>query len=71
MSAYWKGESTDDPSYNDTREGTTGGMIINLGLGGTFPGGFELRLQTPVFVIFGVLKNSFVPTIALVGGVRF
>ncbi len=42
-------KSEDDPAANDNTSGSTGAMMINLGVAGAFANGFELRLQLPVF----------------------
>jgi hypothetical protein len=70
MNASWVGQSEDDPTYNDTSEGTTAGLILNLGIGLTLPLGFDLRLQLPTFIVFGIVRNVFVPTATAAVGFR-
>ena len=72
MSVDWQIQSPDDSSANFTWDGVTGGLLVNIGLGGTFGGGFELRLQAPIFIVFtdyGGVK--FAPMLVLLAGYRF
>ena len=68
----WEIESDDDPTANDTWSGVGGGLLINLGMGYAFGGGFELRLQLPVFVVFAEYGAArFAPMFVLLAGFRF
>lgn len=67
----WEKSSVDDPLYNDHGDDTGGSAIINLGVGGTFGNGFELRAQIPIlitFMGFGGMKVS--PALTVGAGLR-
>jgi hypothetical protein len=66
----WEKSSTDDPTYNDSGDSTGGSLIINLGVGGTFGNGFELRAQLPVFMTFTGLGTIFSPALTIGAGLR-
>jgi hypothetical protein len=66
----WEKSSTDDPTYNDSGDDTGGSLIINLGVGGTFGNGFELRAQLPIFVTFTGLGTIFSPALTIGAGLR-
>lgn len=67
----WEICSDDDETANDSRDYQTGGMLINLGVGLTLGGGFDIRLQTPVFIVFAQDETRFAPLFVIVAGVRF
>lgn len=70
VSIDWQKWSIDDPSYNDSGDDTGGSMIINLGVGGTFGNGFELRLQLPIFATFTGYGTIFSPALTAWAGIR-
>jgi len=53
--------------------GDAGGIVFNFGLGWTFIGGFDLRLEVPVLIFFSQVGNAstIAPTITAVAGIRF
>lgn len=72
VSVEWEISSDDDETANDSRDyPATGGMLVNLGVGLTLGGGFDIRLQTPVFIVFAEDAITFAPLFVIVAGVRF
>ena len=54
-----------------TEDGSTGGIIFNLGLGYTFSSPFDLRFEIPIMVPFGIENVGVVPLFMLTAGYRF
>ena len=52
-------------------EGSTGGIIFNIGAGMTFASPFDLRFEVPIMVPFGVENVGVVPLFMLTAGYRF
>lgn len=54
-------------------DGTSGGSVVNLGVGKTFKGGLDVRLEIPVILAFSSPGEaaSVVPTAILTAGIRF
>lgn len=54
-------------------DGSGGGTIFNLGVGRTFSGGLDLRVELPVIVSFAAPgeASSVIPTLTVTAGMRF
>ena len=72
VNVYWKETSPIYTSYLDEAEGTGGGLIFSLGGGQSFSGGFELRLDLPILIVFGGYYGTIIaPMLGLTAGMRF
>ncbi len=81
FSVDWTEESPTDPSLgtpfgngsSQSEDGSSGGTILNLGVGRRFSNQLDVRLEAPIFFIFSAPgeATSVVPTLSLTGGVRF
>jgi hypothetical protein len=58
---------------SQSADGTSGGMIVNLGVGYSFSGPLDLRLEAPIIYNFDAPGNSssVIPTLTLTAGLRF
>jgi hypothetical protein len=54
-----------------TEEGSTGGLLFNLGLGMTFSSPFDMRLEVPIMIPFGTENVGVIPLFVLTAGYRF
>jgi len=56
-----------------TDDGTTGGSIVNLGIGHTFAGGVDIRAELPVIFVYSVPgeASTVAPTLIVTAGLRF
>jgi len=56
----------------ETFDGSTAGTILNVGVGYSIAGGFDLRLEVPVVIAFGNAggASSVIPLFTLTGGYR-
>jgi hypothetical protein len=54
-------------------ETTTGGSVINVGVGRSFRNGLDIRLETPVIIIFNPPGEAtgISPTVTVMAGYRF
>ena len=82
ISADWEECSPDDSSLGEPNgangscqsdDGTNGGTVFNLGLGFTLGGGFDLRIEAPIIILFSAPGESagFIPTFTATLGYRF
>jgi len=72
VSVYWKETSKINPAYLDEVSATGGGFIVSVGLGRTFNGKFEVKLDLPMLIIFGGYYGTRVsPMLGIGAGVRF
>jgi len=82
ISVEWEERSDTDTSLGtplpgggsmQSEEGTTGGLILNFGLGYRFTDNFDLRGQIPVFFISGgdERDGKVVPLISVTAGLNF
>ena len=69
----WEETSTDDPTANDSFEGTTAALLLNVGIGYTLGIGLDVRLEVPVLVFVGENGGASSVALALTGtaGFRF
>jgi len=79
---YWEETSPTDSSLGEpygvsgsmqSVEGTTGGSVLNLGVGYAFLKGFEIRLELPIIIFFGEYGSAsgIAPALTLMAGYRF
>ena len=72
VSVEWVGYSADDPSYNDSRDYASAGLLVKLGLAYAFGSGLELRLVAPILVFEGPQDSlGFAPMLNLAAALRF
>jgi hypothetical protein len=85
MNVYWEEWSPTDGSLGESLypeypegsrqedEGTAGGVVFSLGAGMAFSNGADIRLETPVILVFGEYgeASTVVPTVTLTAGMRF
>lgn len=82
MSVEWEEKSPNDTSLGtpipgggskQSEEATAGGLILNLGLGFSHKARFDLRVETPIFIIAGApgSASAVVPTLIVTAGIRF
>jgi len=80
MSVEWEERSDTDISLGtplpgggsmQSEDGSTGGTVVNLGIGSSFPSGMDIRAEMPVIVTFAPPggASSVVPT--LIGTIRY
>ncbi|HEY5691775.1 MAG TPA: hypothetical protein VIS49_09980 [Cyclobacteriaceae bacterium] len=79
ISYDWEERSATDTSLGtplpgggsmQSEEGSTGGIIFNIGAGMTFASPFDLRFEVPIMVPFGVENVGVVPLFMLTAGYR-
>ncbi|OGU56048.1 MAG: hypothetical protein A2V66_14910 [Ignavibacteria bacterium RBG_13_36_8] len=82
INVEWEEKSTTDMSLGtplpgggtmQSDDGTAGGMVFNLGIGGSFSSGLDIRVELPVIVTFAPPggASSVVPTLIATLGYRF
>lgn len=72
VSVEWVGYSADDPSYNDSRDYASAGLLVKLGVAYAFGKGLELRLVAPILVFEGPQDSlGFAPMLNLAAALRF
>lgn len=82
VSVEWEERSDGDVSLGtplpgggsmQSEEGSGGGTVFNLGVGGSFASGFDIRAELPVIVTFSAPgdASSVVPTLMVTAGYRF
>ena len=81
MSVDWEETSPDDISLGtpwgtgsmQSAETTTGGSVLNVGVGRSFRNGLDIRLETPVIIIFSPPGGAtgISPTVTIMAGYRF
>lgn len=82
VSVEWEEKSETDSSLGtpygssgsmQSADGTTGGSILNVGVGYHLGNGFEVRLELPVFVVFTApgQASAVAPNLTLMAGYRF
>jgi len=80
ISYNWEETSATDTSLGtplpgggsmQSEEGGTGGVIMNVGIGMTFKGPFDLRFEVPIMVPIGIENVSVIPLFMLTVGYRF
>ncbi|MBU0982401.1 MAG: hypothetical protein KKA42_00910 [candidate division Zixibacteria bacterium] len=82
MSVEWEERSATDGSLGtplpgggsmQSADGSSAGTLFNLGVGQSFTGGFDLRLEVPVIVSFSAPgeSSSVIPTVIATAGYRF
>ena len=82
ISVEWEEKSTSDGSLGtplpgggsmQSADGTAGGTVINLGIGGSFSNGMDIRIEVPVIVTFAPPggASSVVPNLIATLGYRF
>ena len=72
VSVEWVGYSADNPSYNDSRDYASAGLLVKLGLAYAFGSGLELRLVAPILVFEGPQDSlGFAPMLNLAAALRF
>lgn len=82
FSVNWREESPTDTSLGSAlagggsfqeEDGTTAGLIVNLGMGHRFTEKFDLRVQVPTFFISSgdSRESQVVPTFTLTAGIAF
>jgi len=82
MSVEWEEKSSTDESLGpllpgggsmQSADGTAAGTIFNLGVGQSFKGRFDVRLEIPVILSFSAPgeSSSVIPTAMLTAGYRF
>jgi hypothetical protein len=81
ISVDWEEKSATDTSLGtplanggskQSADGSAAGSILNFGIGTTFSGGFDLRLEIPIIISFDSPgeSSSVVPTLTLSAGLR-
>lgn len=82
VSVDWEERSPNDVSLGtplpgggsmQSASGSAAGTVFNLGVGQSFKGGFDLRLEVPVILAFSAPGEAatVVPTVIATAGVRF
>ena len=82
VSVEWEERSSGDVSLGtplpgggsmQSEDGSAAGTVFNLGVGNTFKGGFDIRLETPIIVSFSAPgeASSVIPTVIATAGFRF
>lgn len=72
VNVYWEETSKSSGSYLDDSGGTGGGFIVSVGVGHTFAGGFEVKLDLPILIVFGGYYGTAVsPMLGIGAGIRF
>lgn len=80
ISYKWEERSATDTSLGtplpgggsmQSEEGSTGGIIFNIGAGMTFASPFDLRFEMPIMIPFGIENVGVVPLFMLTAGYRF
>jgi len=82
VSVTWEERSSTDNSLGTplpgggtmhSAEGSAAGTVFNLGVGHSFKGGFDIRLEVPVILAFSAPgeASSVIPTAIATAGIRF
>jgi hypothetical protein len=82
INAEWEEKSDTDESLGtplpgggsmQSAEGSTGGWLFNLGVGGSFKGGLDIRAEIPMVVTFDAPggSSSVIPLFTITLGYRF
>ena len=82
VSVEWEESSKTDVSLGtplpgggskQSADGSAAGTVFNLGVGRSFNGGFEVRLEIPTILAFSAPgeATSVIPTVILTAGIRF
>jgi len=82
INVEWEERSATDESLGtplpgggsmQSEDGTAGGTVFNLGIGGSFSSGLDIRAELPIIVIFAPPgeASSVVPTLIATLGYRF
>jgi len=82
INVEWEEKSDTDESLGtplpgggsmQSEDGTAGGLIFNLGFGGSFSNGFDIRAEIPVILTFAAPgeSSSVIPLLTVTLGYRF
>ena len=82
INVEWKEESKTDSSLGtplpgggsmQDADGSTSGTVFNIGVGKSFSGNFDFRVEIPTIVTFSSVgeSSSVIPTFILTAGIRF